>query len=211
LSEAGRESGAGALFVVSAPSGAGKTSLVRAIIERREDACTAVSYTTRRRRASEVDGVDYFFVDEPAFRALCESGEFLEWACVFDNYYGTSRQQVRQLVAQGRRVILEIDWQGARQVRERMPESRLVFILPPSEEELERRLRSRATDDEKVIARRLADARDDMRHWREFDYVIVNADFERAVADLEAVLDGRGDGLRVDPSSPPEPVQHIEI
>jgi guanylate kinase len=199
----------GALFVVSAPSGAGKTSLVKAIIERRDDACTTVSYTTRTRRSGETDGTDYHFVDQARFAALREQGDFLEWAEVFDNFYGTSREQVRGLVAQGRRVILEIDWQGARQVRAAMPESRLVFILPPSVEELERRLRLRATDDEAVIARRLADARDDMTHWSEFDFVIVNEDFDRAVADLNAVLDARGEALRVRPSDPPEPVRHI--
>ncbi len=198
----------GALFVVSAPSGAGKTSLVKAVLDRRPDACTAVSYTTRPARPREVHGVDYFFVDRAEFERLLAAGEFLEHAEVFGNCYGTSRSQVRQLVAEGRRVILEIDWQGAHQVRAAVPDSRLVFVLPPSREELERRLRSRATDDEAVIARRLGEADEDMTHWSEFDYVIVNDDFERAVAELEAVLDGRGAHLRPDPADPPPAVRY---
>ncbi len=199
---------AGALFVVSAPSGAGKTSLVRALIDRHPNACTAVSYTTRPQRPREVHGEDYFFVSKDEFARLRGAEEFLEWAEVFGNHYGTSRTQVQALVHEGRRVILEIDWQGARQVRERMPESRLVFILPPSRAELERRLRSRATDDEDVIARRLSEAEGDMSHWAEFDYVIVNDDFERAVTQLCDVLDGRGEALRTDPQQPPTPVGH---
>lgn len=198
----------GALFVISAPSGAGKTSLVRAVIERHPQACTSVSYTTRARRAAEVDGRDYFFVDVAQFDRLRRAGEFLEWAEVFGNFYGTSRAQVRELVARGHRVILEIDWQGARQVRERMPESQLIFVLPPSEAELERRLRARATDDEAVIRRRLGEARADMSHWAEFDYVIVNDDFDRAVAQLVDVLDGQGEACRTDVSSPPPPVRY---
>ncbi|MEO0423650.1 MAG: guanylate kinase [Pseudomonadota bacterium] len=198
----------GALFVISAPSGAGKTSLVKALIERHPNACTAVSYTTRAQRPREVHGKDYFFVEKDEFARLREADEFLEWAEVFGNHYGTSRTQVESLVREGHRVILEIDWQGARQVRQQMPESRLVFILPPSREELERRLRTRATDDESVIARRLSEAEGDMGHWAEFDYVIVNDDFERAVTQLCDVLDGKGADLRTDPAQPPSPVRH---
>lgn len=198
----------GALFVVSAPSGAGKTSLVRAVIERHPEACTAVSYTTRQQRPREVHGEDYFFVDLLEFERLRGDDEFLEWAEVFGNCYATSHSQVDELVRAGKRVILEIDWQGARQVRQRMPESKLVFILPPTREELERRLRARATDDEMVIARRLGEASDDMARWSEFDYVIVNEDFDVAVGQLMDVLDGRGERLRVDPQAPPTPVRH---
>lgn len=168
----------------------------------------SVSYTTRPRRAAETHGHDYFFVDKGEFARLCEAGEFLEWAEVFGNFYGTSRSQVQALVEAGKRVILEIDWQGARQLRERVPGSRLIFILPPSEEELERRLRARATDDEAVIRRRLAQARDDMSHWAEFDYVIVNDAFDAALAQLVDVLDGRGEALRTDRSAPPAPVRY---
>jgi guanylate kinase len=201
--------GGGGLFVVSAPSGAGKTSLVRAVIERRNDACATVSYTTRRPRSSEVAGREYHFIDQARFAVMRDQGEFLEWAEVFGNYYGTSRAQVQSLVAAGKRVILEIDWQGARQVRERMPDASLVFVLPPSPAELERRLRTRATDEEEVIRRRLREARDDMSHWHEFDFVIVNDDFEQAVGDMLAILDGRGERLRTDPAAPPAPFRHI--
>lgn len=190
----------GQLFVIAAPSGAGKTSLVRALLERQPALRFSISYTTRPRRASEREGHDYFFVDKPAFERMIAEGAFLEYARVFDNFYGTSRAQVEGLLDAGSHVILEIDWQGARQIRDAMPECRSIFILPPSRAELERRLRTRATDTDEVIARRLRDSMADMSHWNEFDYVVVNDAFERATDDLEAIVDSRGEGLRRDRS-----------
>lgn len=180
------------LFVIAAPSGAGKTTLVRALIERRPELRFSVSYTTRPRRSTETPGIDYFFVGRDEFESLRERGAMLESATVFDHLYGTSRARVQQDLAEGHPVILEIDWQGAQQVRKAMPESVSIFVLPPSLAELERRLRDRRTDSAEVIERRLRDARSDMAHWDEFDYVIINDELGRAVADTEAVLDGRG-------------------
>jgi len=185
----------GHLFVIAAPSGAGKTSLVKTLLERRPELRVSISHTTRARRATEEPGREYFFVSVDEFRALVERGEFLEHAQVFDNYYGTGRRPVEQQLAQGRNVILEIDWQGARQVRKAMPEAVSVFILPPSRRALEERLRSRGTDSEEVIARRLRDAVSDMSHWNEFDHVVVNDDFERAVSELGLIVDGHGEAL----------------
>lgn len=188
----------GKLFVIAAPSGAGKTSLVRALIQRQPRLRFSISYTTRAKRPTEREGHDYFFVDKPAFQRMIDAGEFLEHAQVFDNFYGTSRAQVEGLLAAGDNVLLEIDWQGAQQIRRAMPECQSIFILPPSRAELERRLRSRATDSEEVIARRLRDSIADMSHWHEFDYVVVNDDFERAAADLESIVSGNGGPLRSD-------------
>ena len=181
------------LFVFAAPSGAGKTTLVKRVTDNNPDLRFSISYTTRPQRTTEKEGVDYLFVDKDEFNRLREGGALLEWAEVFDNYYGTSRVQVEQHLTDGNSVILEIDWQGAQQVREAMPECVSIFILPPTREELERRLRSRATDSDEVIARRLRDSLSDMSHWDEFDYVIFNDDLDTAVADLEAVLHGQGD------------------
>lgn len=180
------------LFVIAAPSGAGKTTIVKALVARNPDLRFSISYTTRKKRRTEVDGVDYLFVDVDEFEKLKAEGELLEFAEVFDNFYATSRSQVEEHLAAGENVVLEIDWQGARQVRESMPECVTIFILPPSLEELERRLRDRRTDSPEVIARRLRDARSDMSHWGEFDYVIINDKLEQAVDDLENVLAGEG-------------------
>ena len=181
------------LFVIAAPSGAGKTTLVKALTTRNPELRFSISYTTRAQRRTEVDGSDYLFVDRAEFDRLRAAGALLESAEVFDNFYGTSREQVERHLAAGHHVILEIDWQGARQVRKAKPDCVTVFILPPSRAELERRLRSRGTDSEAVIERRLRDALSDMSHWDEFDYVIFNDDLDQAVADLEAVLAGRGE------------------
>ena len=181
------------LFVIAAPSGAGKTTLVKRLVANQPDLRFSISYTTRRKRRTEVDGVDYLFIDTATFEAKRAEGELLECAEVFDNYYATSRSQVEKHLAEGHDVLLEIDWQGARQVREAMPECVTIFVLPPSLEELERRLRDRRTDNPDVIARRLRDALSDMSHWDEFDYVIINDDLDQAVADLEDVLAGNGD------------------
>jgi len=180
------------LFVIAAPSGAGKTTIVKALVARSPDLRFSISYTTRQKRRTEVDGVDYLFVDVERFEQLREEGELLEFAEVFDNYYATSRSQVEKHLADGQDVILEIDWQGAQQVRKSMPECVTIFILPPSLEELQRRLRDRRTDSPEVIERRLRDALSDMAHWDEFDHVIINDKLEQAVTDLEDVLQGSG-------------------
>jgi guanylate kinase len=185
------------LFVLAAPSGAGKTTLVHALVARNPDLKFSISYTTRERRKNEEHGRDYFFVDKDEFLRLQEAGELLESAMVFDNYYGTSRSQVDQHLKNGRSVVLEIDWQGAQQVRESMPSAVTVFIMPPSITELERRLRDRKTDTDEVIARRLTDALGDMSHWNEFDYVIINDDLGQAVSRLQAAMDGTHEGNRV--------------
>ena len=186
------------LFVLAAPSGAGKTTLVHALTRNHPELRFSISYTTRPQRRNEANGVDYLFVDVDEFERLRADDALLESATVFDNYYGTSREQVDRHLADGHNVILEIDWQGARQVRESMPECRSVFILPPSRQELERRLRDRRTDSEEVINRRLRDALSDMSHWDEFDFVIINDDLDRAVADLEAIIAGDGAAYATD-------------
>jgi guanylate kinase len=181
-----------ALYVISAPSGAGKTSLVEAALERDQRLRLSISYTTRTPREKEVDGREYFFVNRDRFGAMVAAGDFLEHASVFDNLYGTSRSQVQKHIAEGHPVVLEIDWQGARQVLTAMPSAITIFVLPPSRAELERRLRARGTDSQAVVERRLRDAVADMGHWNEFDYVIVNEDFEQALRDLQAILSGQG-------------------
>ena len=178
----------GTLIIVTAPSGAGKTTLVRGLLARDARVRLSVSYTTRERRPGERDGHDYHFVDTAAFRALRDRGEFLEWAEVHGNYYGTSRVWLREQMAAGHDILLEIDWQGAQQVRKVFPEAVGVFVLPPSLEALEARLRGRATDSDEVIARRLLAARGEMRHVAEFDYVILNEHLEPAIDDLVAVV-----------------------
>jgi len=183
----------GKLFVFAAPSGAGKTTLVHAVVTKHPELRFSISYTTREPRINEANEVDYLFVDENEFMRLRDAGEMLEYAQVFDNYYATSRSQVERHLADHRNVVLEIDWQGARQVRESMPDCVTIFILPPSLAELERRLRNRRTDRLEVIERRLKDARSDMTHWKEFDYVIINDDLDDAISSLEAVLNGDGE------------------
>jgi len=178
----------GTLFVLAAPSGAGKTSLVKALLERMPRLRMSVSHTTRPRRPTEQHGREYYFIDVPQFERLVADGQFLEHARVFDNLYGTAREPVETRLAQGGDIVLEIDWQGARLVRTAKPDCVTIFILPPSRAALEKRLQSRATDSPDVISRRLRDAVGDMSHWREFDYVVVNDDFEKAVADLMAIV-----------------------
>jgi len=188
----------GKLFVIAAPSGAGKTTLVRALMQRRPALRFSISYTTRQQRPTERDQHDYFFVNKEKFEQMVAAGEFLEHARVFDNYYGTSRKQVEQLLVAGQDVLLEIDWQGAQQIRRALPECRSIFVLPPSREALEQRLRGRGTDSEEVIARRLRDSLADLSHWSEFDYIVVNDDFDRATEDLDAIVTGQGEHLRRD-------------
>lgn len=181
----------GTLYIISAPSGAGKTSLVKALLEVCAGLVVSVSHTTRVRRSGEVDGEDYNFVSPDDFRRLAEHGGFLEHAQVFGNRYGTAREPVMDQLRQGVDVILEIDWQGARQVRAAMPESVSIFILPPSRMELERRLRSRGQDSNGVIARRMQDAVNEMSHYDEYDYLVVNDDFREARNDLLAIVRSR--------------------
>ncbi len=190
----------GKLFVIAAPSGAGKTTLVRALMTRVPSLRFSISYTTRKPRPNEQHGRDYFFVDHAEFERMVAAGEFLEHARVFDNYYGTSKPQVESMLRDGENVLLEIDWQGAQQIRRALPECQSIFILPPSREALEQRLRGRQTDNDEVIARRLRDSIADMSHWNEFDYVVVNDDFERATAELETIVAGHGEALRRDRS-----------
>lgn len=178
----------GTLFIVAAPSGAGKTSLVKALIERERDLCLSVSYTSRPPRPNEQDGVHYHFVSRGVFELMIARGEFFEHAIVHGDLKGTSRAVVEQALAQGRDVLLEIDWQGARQVREQVAGSISLFILPPSRKELERRLRARASDSEAAIRRRLTDSREDMRHAHEFDYIVINDAFEDALGEMRAVV-----------------------
>jgi guanylate kinase len=188
----------GRLYVVSAPSGAGKTSLVKALMEREPRIRFSVSYTTRRPRPNEVPGRDYHFVTMERFAEMAAQGEFLEHAQVFDNCYGTGMRAVEEALANGEQLLLEIDWQGARQVRDRLPEARTIFILPPSRSSLEERLRARSTDTDAVIKRRLEDAAEDIAHWAEFDHVVINDRFEQALNDLLAIVEDRGSHLGKD-------------
>jgi guanylate kinase len=180
----------GTLYIVAAPSGAGKTSLTRALLACESDIELSVSYTSRAPRPGEVDGEHYHFVSRGDFEAMIARGEFFEHAVVHGDLKGTGRAPVARALAAGRDVLLEIDWQGARQVREKMPSCVSIFILPPSREELERRLRTRASDSEEVIRRRLADARRDLEHAKEFDYHLVNDDFTVALGELCAIVEG---------------------
>ncbi|MGN8158947.1 guanylate kinase [Salinisphaera sp. SWV1] len=184
---------AGRLYVISAPSGGGKTSLTRAVIARLGEggriARFSVSYTTRAARAGEVDGVDYHFVTREVFEAMIARGEFLEYARVFDRYYGTSAAETERWLDAGQDVVLDIDWQGAAQVRERAPQAVTIFIRPPSRQELERRLRARGSEDEAAIQRRLAEADDELAHADDYDYQIVNDRFERALDELTRIFE----------------------
>jgi len=181
----------GTLYIVAAPSGAGKSSLVNALLEREPGIVLSVSHTTRPPRQGDIDGQHYHFVNRGVFERLVAENAFLEHAEVFGNLYGTSRAAVEPLLAAGRDVLLEIDWQGARQVRAVRPDCVSIFILPPSREELERRLRTRAADNAATIARRLAESREEIAHAGDFDYIIVNDQFADALGDLRAIVTSR--------------------
>jgi len=181
----------GTLYIIAAPSGAGKTSLVKALLARDPQLQVSVSHTTRAPRPGEIDGQHYHFVSQAAFQQLLQAQSFLESAPVFDNFYGTSRDWVLAQLAAGRDVILEIDWQGARQVRQQLPDSVSIFILPPSRSALAERLRGRGQDSEAVIARRMREAVAEMTHQAEFDYLVFNDDFATALADLLAITHSR--------------------
>ena len=178
----------GLLFIISSPSGGGKTSLVRALLEAEPEVRLSVSYTTRDARPGEVDGRDYHFVTPPVFERMLEAGEFLESAVIYGNRYGTSQKWIERERAEGRDVLLEIDWQGAQQVRRLMRQVVSIFILPPSPDVLESRLRGRGQDSEEVVARRLAAARHEIAHVSEYEYVIINDDFNRAAQDLRSII-----------------------
>ncbi|MEX0942953.1 MAG: guanylate kinase [Pseudomonadales bacterium] len=192
----------GDLFIVAAPSGAGKTSLVAALIAAMPEAAVSVSHTTRPRRPHEVNGVNYHFVDEDTFKRMQANNEFVESATVFGNLYGTSRAEVERITSAGQHVILEIDWQGAGQIRATLPGTKSIFILPPSTETLRERLRARGEDDEQTIERRMAEAINEMSHYAEFDYIVVNDEFEEALARMIQIIRGRGDEFTVEAQKP---------
>jgi guanylate kinase len=192
------QAGSGTLYIISAPSGAGKSSLLRALLDvMGGELALSVSHTTRYPRPGEVDGRDYHFVNRAAFEGMVGRGEFLEHALVFDNYYGTSRRAVVDQLATGVDVILEIDWQGARLVRDLLPEAVSIFILPPSVGALQERLQDRGQDDDEVIARRMQDAVSEMSHYDEYDYLVINDVFQEALDEMELIL--RSGQLRLAP------------
>lgn len=178
----------GALYIISAPSGAGKTSLVSQLIELDSHIVVSISSTTRPMRTGEKDGLNYHFLTLNEFEQKISEGDFLEHAKVFDNYYGTSKSSVEEQLAKGKDVILEIDYQGAQQVRELMPNATSIFILPPSKEELKRRLNGRGTDSEEVIAKRLGESMNEMSHYNEFDYLVINNHFQTALEELHSIF-----------------------
>jgi len=180
----------GLMFVLSSPSGAGKTTLSRMLLEREPGLKMSVSATTRSMRPGEVDGHDYFFVDKPRFEAMVAHGELLEWATVFDNLYGTPRAPVEAALSAGQDVLFDIDWQGTQQLRQRAGDDLVsIFVLPPSHEELERRLRARAQDAEEVVQTRMAKANNEISHWAEYDYVVINDDLESTLQKIRTILD----------------------
>jgi len=178
----------GTLYVISAPSGAGKTSLVKALLEKTAGIGVSVSHTTRAMRDGEQDGLDYHFVDKVTFEKMVEDSAFLEHAQVFDNFYGTAVANIEATLQQGDDVILEIDWQGAEQVRKQLPYSVNIFILPPSQVALEERLRGRGQDSDEIIARRMRDAKSESSHYSEYDYLVVNDDFDNALMELRSIV-----------------------
>lgn len=187
----------GTLYIVSAPSGAGKSSLIQALLKTQPlyDTQVSISHTTRAKRPGENHAEHYYFVSHDEFRQMIEEDSFLEYAEVFGNYYGTSRKAIEQILSTGVDVFLDIDWQGAQQIRKKMPQSRSIFILPPSKDELDRRLRGRGQDSDEVIAKRMAQAVAEMTHYAEYDYLIVNDDFDLALSDLKTII--RAERLRL--------------
>ncbi len=178
----------GHLYIISAPSGAGKTSLIKALLKSVEDIKVSVSHTTRKRRPNEIDGEDYHFITIDKFRKMLAEGDFLEYAEVFGNFYGTSQQAVESMINQGTDVILELDWQGARQIQQKMPKAIRIFVLPPSLEALHQRLHNRAQDDHSVIDQRMQEAKQEMSHFDEYQFVIINDVFEEAFIELKSLV-----------------------
>ena len=186
----------GKLFVISAPSGTGKTSLVRALIEEDTAISVAVSHTTRPRRSGEIEGINYHFVTEQVFQDMAKANEFLEWATVFGYLYGTSLTAIEKELAQCQHLILEIDWQGANQIRQRVESVETIFLFPPSHKALHDRLVARAQDDKETVERRLSNAMEELSHYQEFDYLIVNDNFSIALSELRQIIHGSGNFLR---------------
>ncbi|MFS1563238.1 MAG: guanylate kinase [Candidatus Arsenophonus phytopathogenicus] len=180
----------GTLYIVSAPSGAGKSSLIQALLKAQPlyDTQVSISHTTRAIRPGEKNGEHYYFITESKFQQMIEHNDFLEYACVFGNYYGTSRAVIEEIINNGVDVFLDIDWQGAQQIRQKMPSARTIFILPPSKNELLRRLRGRGQDSEETINQRMAQAVAEIKHYNEYDYIIVNDDFNAALGDLQSII-----------------------
>ena len=186
----------GRLYVISAPSGAGKTSLVKALIDAEPGVGVSVSHTTRTQRPEEVDGLNYHFVSEAQFRKMAEAGDFLEWAIVFENLYGTSTAAVNTVLDGGQHLVLEIDWQGAEQIRKKISTTESIFIFPPSYRALRERLEHRAQDDPETVEKRMSAAIEELIHFRDFDYLIVNDDFNEALSELKLIVAGNGDACR---------------
>ncbi|HGJ5858766.1 MAG TPA: guanylate kinase [Arsenophonus nasoniae] len=188
----------GTLYIVSAPSGAGKSSLIQALLKTQPlyDTQVSISHTTRAIRPGEKNGEHYYFITESKFQQMIEHNDFLEYACVFGNYYGTSRVVIEEIINSGVDVFLDIDWQGAQQIRQKMPSARTIFILPPSKNELLRRLRGRGQDSEETINQRMAQAVAEIKHYNEYDYIIVNDDFNTALGDLQSII--RSERLRLE-------------
>lgn len=186
----------GTLYIVSAPSGAGKSSLIQALLKTQPlyDTQVSISHTTRVIRPGEKNGEHYYFITESKFQQMIEHNDFLEYACVFGNYYGTSRAVIEEIINSGVDVFLDIDWQGAQQIRQKMPSARTIFILPPSKNELLRRLRGRGQDSEETINQRMAQAVAEIKHYNKYDYIIVNHDFNTALGDLQSII--RSERLR---------------
>lgn len=182
----------GNIFVITAPSGAGKSSLVQKVCTEHPDIQVSVSHTTREKRNGEIEGINYFFINKTQFEQMLANNEFLEYALVYDHYYGTNINTINQLLATGKDIILEIDWQGAKQIKQLMPEAVLIYILPPSLAELEKRLTTRATDSQDIIKYRMSLAVEDMSHAPDFDYVIINDNFNVAAQDLYSIIRVQG-------------------
>jgi guanylate kinase len=187
----------GRLFVVAAPSGAGKTSLVKALVDKSANVQVAISHTTRSLRPGETNGVNYFFVKEPDFKSMVDQDEFAEWAEVFGYFYGTSKAEVQRILNSGNHLILEIDWQGAQQIRHAIPQAASIFIVPPSLQALKDRLMERAQDDEVTVQQRMDASADEISHFEEFDYLLVNDSFDEALLDLIRIVNASGDNLRL--------------
>ena len=176
------------LYIISAPSGCGKTSLVEELIKRNDSLCVSVSHTTRNPRLEEINGISYYFISLNKFNKMINNDAFVEYAKVFDNYYGTSIESIKSQLKKGQSVILEIDWQGANQVKKKFPNAVSIFILPPSKEDLKKRLQQRAQDDQPTINKRMANAKNEMLHFKNYDYLVINEDFDIALSDLEIII-----------------------